>query len=445
MRTLLVKFIRCVALLTALSSYSYANGSFNDTTRAYAVPTLTKTPKGNVALSWTEKDQAGTVYFFWAESTDKGKTFGDKKLIYSAAGVGNSRLMRPKLLFQPNGTAVAVFALRGPEPASAEQTPPQQSARPKEESHEHGGGHGHDAHAQANASQANASQNGPRKDGPPGGGRPRDLQIVFCTSADGGNTWTQPTPVHADKAPNIVRGFFDATVLANGEIGVAYLNDIQGKAHQRDLRFVTSTNGRFSTERILDPFVCECCNISLLVDPKGALHMYYRENADNIRDIAKLISTDNGATFSKPQILFKDNWQINGCPHSGPTSSAGTGSPLIAWFSGSQDSPGIRVVTQEGKRLFVLDDPTAKNAYLVSAPKSSVLLWEQSQPLESGPVSVIAFKSINGEGNPTTQFVKNTQNGTNASGLVIDNQLVVAYEKRNANNKNSLEWARIDL
>ncbi len=234
-------------------------------------------------------------------------------------------------------------------------------------------------------------------------------------------------------------------MLANGEIGVAYLNDIAGKQHQRDLRFVTSIGNQFTAERILDPFVCDCCNISLLVDATGTLQMYYRENQDNIRDIATMRSTDNGATFSKTTILSKDNWQINGCPHSGPTSSVGLDGNLIAWFSGTADAPGIRVVNQQGKRLFVLDDPTAKNAYLVSAPKSSVLLWEQNQTSESGVASVIAYKLINANQNPATQFVKMAQNGTNATGLVVGNQLLVACEVKQPNNKNSITVAQLDL
>jgi hypothetical protein len=423
--------INAFCLLFIFATAGYANGIFSDTTRVYAVPTLTRTPTNDVALSWTEKDDSGIVYFYWAKSGDRGKTFGDKKLIYSAAGIGNSRLMRPKLLFRKDGSAVAVFALRGPEstspPTGVTYTPAQEPAHA-----------GHGAHGSAHQADAPKAVR-------QGGGRPSDLQIVSCSSTDQGNTWTPPTPVHANKTPNIVRGFFDATVLANGEIGVAYLNDIQGKAHQRDLRFVTTTRGKFGAEKILDPFVCDCCNISLLVDPAGALHLYYRENQDNIRDIAQMSSTDNGQTFSKPQILFKDNWQINGCPHSGPTSIMGGGSPLIAWFSGSQESPGIRVVTEQGKRLFVLDDPTAKNAYLVPAQKSSVLLWEQSQASENGMTSAIAFRNIAGTAIPATQFVQNTQNGTNASGVVVDGQLVVAYEVRKPNNKNEIQWATVNL
>lgn len=434
---------RLIMALLLTSFYSLAGGTqpFADTTRAFAVPTLTRTPGGTVALSWTEKDPAGVVSFYWAESTDKGQTFGAKKLIFSAPGLGNSRLMRPKLLFKKDGTPVAVFALRGPESAAAAAAAPSHDhGAPQASAPQAGAGHDHGAAPAAKAGDGAARGNAPR-----GGGRPSDLQIVYTYSTDKGNTWTTPQPVHADKTPNIVRGFFDATVLANGEIGVAYLNDIQGQAHSRDLRFVSSTGTRFSPERILDPFVCDCCNISLLVDKSGALQLYYRENQDNIRDIARMTSTDNGATFTKPAILFADNWQINGCPHSGPTSSMGSGTNLIAWYSGTTSDPGIRVVNQQGKRLFVLDEPTARNAWLTPAPNASVLLWEQNQSSEAGVQSVIAYKTITGNTNPATQLVADARNATNASGLVIDNQLVVAYEIKGPNNKNALGLSQVRL
>lgn len=75
-------FLKTLLLGSALlvsTSGSYATGLFSDTTRAYAVPTLVKTPQGKAALSWTEKDKNGVIYYYWAESNDKGKTFGDKK------------------------------------------------------------------------------------------------------------------------------------------------------------------------------------------------------------------------------------------------------------------------------------------------------------------------------------------------------------------------------
>lgn len=103
------------------------------------------------------------------------------------------------------------------------------------------------------------------------------------------------------------------------------------------------------------------------------------------------------------------------------------------------------MVTQTGKRLFVLNDPTAKNAYLVSAKQSSVLLWEQNQEFGEGVASTIAYKNIKDSGPAETKFVAKSKNGTNATGLVLDNQLLIAYEVKNANSKNSIEWQTVEL
>ncbi|MCY7352376.1 MAG: glycoside hydrolase [Cytophagaceae bacterium] len=403
---------------------------FDDETRAYAIPTLTRSPKGDALLSWTEKDAQGLVHFYFALSNDQGKTFSGKKLIYAAPGIGTSRLMRPRVLFKKDGTMVAVFANRVGETPTVAAKPADAHA-----------GHGTEKPASA----------------APAPSRPRDSQIVYASSKDGGQTWTAPQPVHSDRTagvttpgvttPAVMRGFFDATVLANGEVAVAFLHDIAGQAHSRDLRLVVSKGEGFGPEKIIEPFVCDCCNVSLLVDASGALHVYYRENKDNIRDIDQMISTDHGATFSKPEPLYADGWKLNGCPHSGPTSSRFGQSALIAWYSGTAtNSPGIRVVTQEGKRLFVLDDPSAKNAWLLPAPKtSSVLLWEQASEKGETPVTAIGYRSISPDAVSETRWIQDSENATNASGLVVGDQMLVAYEVKRPSKLNALKISTVGL
>ena len=363
----------------------------DDSTKSYSMPFLTKTPQGNVLLSWTEKDAQGINAFCFALSKDNGKTFDDKKIIYSGAGVGNSRLMRAKLLFKKNGTMVAVFSNRADAP----------------------------------------------------GGK-RSIEIVFCESKDNGSTWTAPQSVDSDPTKGIVRGFFDAAVLANDEIAVTYLKDVAGstKHEERDLRLVVTKNGVFQPEKVIDPVVCDCCNISLLVDAKGALNVYYRDNNDDVRDMAKMTSTDNGATFSKPEILHTDNWLIKGCPHSGAFSSTFGNDNLITWFSGVETEKGIRLVTQAGKRLALINAPSAKNAYVTATPQIAVLLWEENK---ENNLSQIAFRIVNADKVSETVWLNDSVNGTNANGLVSDNQLVVAYEIKNTNKKNSIKISALSL
>ncbi len=277
--------------------------------------------------------------------------------------------------------------------------------------------------------------------GAPSGGR-RTADLVYCVSKDAGTTWTSPQNVDADPA-KAMRGFFDAIVLPNDEIAVVYLKDVANstKHEERDLRLVLSKNGVFQPERLIDPVVCDCCNINLLVDANGALHVYYRDNNDDIRDIAKISSTDNGETFSKPQIVHNDGWKINGCPHSGAISSTYGKGALIAWFSGAETETGIRLVTQEGKKLFVLKEASVKNPWIMAGSKQAVMLWEQSQ---ADSKSQLVFRKINGDKVSETVAVDGTVNAINSTGLMLDNQLLLAHEVKR-DKKNSLKVTTVAL
>lgn len=339
-------------------------------------------------LTWSEKDAKGNGSFCMAQSADKGKTFSPKQVVYAGPGVNGSRLMRPKVMFKKDGSMVAVFP------------------------------------------------NGGNVDGK------RTLQVMATTSTDKGMTWSAPKAVDSDPTP-CVRGFFDAVMLPNDELAVAYLKDVAGstKHEERNLRLVLTKNGAFQPERIIDDVVCDCCNISLLVDASGALQVYYRDNNDDIRDMAKMTSTDNGLTFSKPKIIFTDNWKIAGCPHSGATSTIYGKSNLITWFSGAETDKGIRLVTQEGKRLVLSNDPTARNGYVATQDQKAVFLWDQT----NGNSPQIAYRTIDGDKVSATNWLNGSSNGINPSALVLDNQLLIAYEVRNANRKNGIKWSLVSL
>jgi hypothetical protein len=232
-------------------------------------------------------------------------------------------------------------------------------------------------------------------------------------------------------------------LLPNDELAIAYLKDVAGstKHEERNLRLVLTKNGSFLPERIIDSVVCDCCNISMLVDTKGALNVYYRDNNDDIRDMARMTSTDNGLTFSKPQIMFTDNWKIAGCPHSGAFSTNYGQGTLVTWFSGSEKDKGVRLVTQDGKRLILANDPSARNGYAATQGNKAVFVWEQNK----GEQSQIAYQTLTGETVSDMNWISESVNGTNASSLLLNNQAIVVYEVRNANKRNGLKWSRVTL
>ncbi|MBL7818173.1 MAG: exo-alpha-sialidase [Saprospiraceae bacterium] len=389
-----------------------------DDNKAYSMPTLSQTPKGEILLSWTEKDEKGMVAFCFSTSNDKGKTFSDKKVIFLGAGINNSRLFRAKLLAKKDGSLVAVFANRPDAQPMPTGTQPQAQQRPQGSPPQSQGGGGR---------------------GGRGGGRSSEL--VYVVSKDAGNTWTNPKSVDSDTS-KLMRGFFDAIVLPNDEIAVVYLKDVKGstKHEERDLRMVTTKNGVFQPEKLLDAVVCDCCNINMLIDANGALNVYYRDNNDDIRDIARLTSKDNGETFSKSQIVHNDGWKIAGCPHSGAISSQHGKSALIAWYSGTETESGIRLVTQEGKKLFVLNDPSVKNPALTTSAQVSAMLWEQGSDKTQ-----LIFRTINDDKVSGNTIVEGSENATNLTSLIIGNQLLIAYEVKQENKMNTLKVTTTSL
>jgi hypothetical protein len=408
------------AFLTPLKSVEATPSVFEtDTAKAYAMPLLTQTPKGDVMLSWTEKDTAGVTAFCVAFSKDKGQTFSEKKVIYAGTGVGNSRLMRAKILTKQDGSLVAIFSNRITVPA------------PTSDASTHTG-NTHNDKGNASAPKGKAQ----------GGGR--SLDIVYCTSKDGGATWTSPQSVDADPTKGIVKGFFDAAVLANDEIAVAYLKDVANstKHEERDLRLVVTKNGVFQPERVIDPVVCDCCNINFLIDATGALNIYYRDNNDDIRDIAKMTSKDNAQTFSKPEIVHNDGWKIAGCPHSGAVSVNYGKTALIAWYSGAETETGFRLVTQEGKKLFVLNDPSVKNPSLMSSAQGTAMLWVQNVEKDK---TQLVYRKIDADKTSENLAIEGSTNATNSTGLIMGNQLLVVHEVKKSNKKNGLRVATTRL
>ncbi|MDZ7876213.1 MAG: exo-alpha-sialidase [Saprospiraceae bacterium] len=380
-----------------------------DPNKSYTLPTLTKNSKGEVVLYWTEKDPQNVVSLCFASSKD-GKTYGEKKTVIADAGISSGRLMRPKLLFKKNGEMVAVFSYR----TSAAMPPRgERPAAPKQ-----------------GANAAPAPQQAPQ-------GRPkRSSEIRFSVSKDGGNTWTTPTSTDTDTT-KLTRGFFDAVLLANDEIAVAYLKDVKGstKHEERDLRMAVTKNGVFQDEKLIDAVVCDCCNISMVVDESGALHVVYRDNNNDIRDMSHIVSKDNGATFSSPVTVYADKWEIKGCPHAGATTVSVKNEQYATWFSGTQNGQsGFRLANSSGKLLKVLD-ASAKNTYITSDDKTAVWVWEQTA--ESGVSNVFYSKIVNGK-LLDSQKVADSDYGQNASTLLFNGKVLVAYEVLKADKKTVL-------
>lgn len=170
--------------------------------------------------------------------------------------------------------------------------------------------------------------------------------VRYIQSFDDGKTWTAPKSV----APNDYKAYKSSSFsglsrLSNGEIGIAWLSTSADEAYKgRPIKFA-KTEGKegLTTPIVIDKHACECCRIAMDNYGDSGLIMAYRSlRGDNIRDIAIAKSENNGNSFDTPNSFTGDNWQINGCPHNGPSIVASEHQFYVTWFTGKEDVEGVQ-------------------------------------------------------------------------------------------------------
>lgn len=157
--------------------------------------------------------------------------------------------------------------------------------------------------------------------------------LRLASSVDWGMSFGKSVPI--DPSGMASQSFYTLAVAPDGVIYVAWLDGRdrdQNKQGSSALYLAKSTNRGQSFQKSVRVAlnVCPCCRPSITFGENKTVHIGWRGVLDNdIRDIFVATSTDGGATFCSSTRVAEDNWQINGCPHSGP-SLATLGSRLFA-------------------------------------------------------------------------------------------------------------------
>ncbi len=195
--------------------------------------------------------------------------------------------------------------------------------------------------------------------------------LVLARSLDGGRTFQPPVFVN-DDAQGVPSShtFHDLAVGPDGAVYVAWLDSRESRPHDAgehhgagsessgtDVRIARSVDGgrTFSPGTIVARGSCQCCRTSLFVDEHGQVYLAWRHLYDhNIRDIALATSIDRGDSFSEPRRIHADEWQIDGCPHSGPSLTVDADRAIhVSWYTGGDNFSGIRYASSsDGGRRF---------------------------------------------------------------------------------------------
>ena len=120
--------------------------------------------------------------------------------------------------------------------------------------------------------------------------------------------------------------------LRNSEIYLAHANFLTGK---------TTFDNNFLTQG-----TCVCCRLAMDLDGNDLPMLMWRHIfGDNYRDHG-FLTMKNQAQANPPKRVSFENWQINGCPHQGPSMVRETrGDNLnrvhMTWFNSAPDASGL--------------------------------------------------------------------------------------------------------
>jgi len=177
-----------------------------------------------------------------------------------------------------------------------------------------------------------------------------DYGVRVVKSSDGGETWSEPWTPHDDGTAT-EHGF--VSMMSLGEtMGLVWLDGRQFAAAEKDdsieremtLRFrEVGVDGTPGIETLVDGRVCDCCQTDAAMTPQGPVVVYRDRTEEEIRDIYITRLVAGNWTAGEP--VYQDNWNIGGCPVNGPSVAMAGNELYVAWFTGAEDQPRVKLAT----------------------------------------------------------------------------------------------------
>ena len=228
--------------------------------------------------------------------------------------------------------------------------------------------------------------------------------VNIALSRDGGQSWSKPLVPHLDNTQT-EHGFVSLIPLHDGRLGAIWLDgrNMHGRKDEHDensplpvnmtLRYAAiDASGKISDEAQLDERVCECCQTSAALSSDGVVAVYRDRSHNEVRDIYAVRQTSG--VWRTPQVVYGDNWEINGCPVNGPSIAAAGRNVAVAWFTGAGGKQSVKVAFSTdagatfGNPIQVDDGETQGRVDLLILPDSSALVCWLSGNAEGGAIKV---------------------------------------------------------
>jgi hypothetical protein len=255
--------------------------------------------------------------------------------------------------------------------------------------------------------------------------------IRFSRSTGMRPSFSPAITVNDDNLP-VSHSFQTVAAGPDGTIYVAWLDGRDaaagphgGHASSSSIYLARSTNRGESFEKNVKVAenICPCCRLSITFAGDQVLLAWRWVEPGDVRDIHLASSDDRGQTWSKPVMVGRDGWKINGCPHVGPAIAAMGSKVYAAWFTEGSGDPAINLaVSDDGGRSFGTKRQISEGVFDPTHPqmvagqdKLAVVFQARSASKEQGWGRVgVYYREIHADGS-LSQLVRLPEGKANAN------------------------------
>ncbi|MBA4136582.1 MAG: hypothetical protein C0518_04620 [Opitutus sp.] len=219
----------------------------------------------------------------------------------------------------------------------------------------------------------------------------------YSLSDDGGATWSKPQGITGESTST---EFVAALALGENSRAFAAWLDGRDRAHNGGVqKLFAQTLLAQGPDALVDPSVCDCCQLALVRTGNDALLAYRGRTRDEVRDI-RLARWRDGK-WETPRPLHDDNWEISACPVNGPRLAARGAHVAAVWFTGAQSQPRVQAkISRDGGQTFGdavrldLGRPQGRVDAAVLADGSAVFTWLEMTGREPGHAGGIYARRV---------------------------------------------------
>ncbi len=171
---------------------------------------------------------------------------------------------------------------------------------------------------------------------------------VMITQKQEGGEWSMPFKIHNDTTKT-EHGFVSYSPFGESQFLISWLDgrNTSGNGHDHNGGAMTiraalvNSDGTLENEYLLDDRVCDCCQTSTAMTSKGPVVVYRDRSEKEVRDISFVRM--EGDKWTKPVVVYEDNWEIAGCPVNGPRIAAKDNNVAVAWFTAANGESAVKL------------------------------------------------------------------------------------------------------